>query len=246
MLRSCVLVSLLLTCCPLLASELRWGFSPQDGMPYVAVRDQQLVGGFTHLLGTRVGQALATPVRFVQTPNNRLDEYLRNGRIQVICNTNPQWMSQANLLHWSAPLFQEEDGLLQHTQSPDITDISSLTGKKLGTSLGFVYSAELMSAFAKGEIQRMDVRDLQTRIQMLNRQRLDALIDMRRPLTYRLSRNPMLPVRFSSWTASRYWMHCAYGPHLTVPPQRLDQVLLAMRENGEIDALLSQAALQPP
>lgn len=237
-----VLVGLLLACSPPLAAELLWGFGPHDGMPYVAVREQQLIGGFTYLLGERVGKALAIPVRFIETPNNRLEEFLQIGRIQVICNANPAWMAEADRLHWSAPLYQEEDRLLQHAQSLDFSDLPSLHGKTLGTSLGFVYSAPLMAAFANGSVQRKDVRDLDTRLHMLSRQRLDALIDMRRPLAYRLAHNPELAVRFSSWVASRYWMHCAYGPHLEVAAERVDQLLLELRENGEIDALLNQAA----
>lgn len=35
------------------AGELRWGFSPADGMPYVDIVDHQLQGGFTRQLGER-------------------------------------------------------------------------------------------------------------------------------------------------------------------------------------------------
>lgn len=236
------LIGLLLTWNTHASADLLWGFGPLDGMPYVAVREQQLVGGFTRLLGERVGRELAVPVRFIETPNNRLEGSLQDGRIQVICNANPDWMSQANRLHWSAPLYQEEDALLQHTQHPTFTDLASLQGKTLGTSLGFVYSPPLMAAFAAGSVQRKDVRDLDTRLHMLSLQRLDALIDMRRPLAYRLARNSELPVRFSTWVVQRYWMYCAYGPHLEVAAERLDRVLLELRERGEINALLEQAA----
>ncbi|VFT21683.1 putative periplasmic binding protein [Pseudomonas aeruginosa] len=33
------------------AGELRWGFSPADGMPYVDIVDHQLQGGFTRQFG---------------------------------------------------------------------------------------------------------------------------------------------------------------------------------------------------
>ena len=222
-------------------AELLWGFGPHDGMPYVAVRQQQLIGGFTRLLGERVSSELAIPVRFIETPNNRLEGFLLEGRIQIICNAHPDWMPQASRLHWSAPLYEEEDRLLQHVQSPDFSDLAKLQGKSLGTSLGFVYIEPLMSAFSNGNVLRQDVSDLETRLQMLSRQRLDALIDMQRPLAYRLSRNPTLPVRFSSWVVSRYWMHCAYSPHLEVAAEQLDQVLLELRDSGAIEALFEQA-----
>lgn len=237
-----VLIGLLFTCSGAPAAELLWGFGPQDGMPYVAVRHQQLVGGFTRLLGERVADRLAVRVRFIETPNNRLEGFLQEGRIQLICNANPSWVTQADHLHWSQPLYQEEDSLLQHAESADYSELVSLHGKTLGTSLGFVYSAPLMAAFSNGSVQRQDVRDLETRVHMLSRRRLDALIDMRRPLAYYLARNPELPVRFSSWVVSRYWMHCVYSPHLGVAAEQMDKVLLELREHGEIDAMLNQAA----
>lgn len=237
-----VVMGLLFTCSAASAAELLWGFGPHDGMPYVAVREQQLVGGFTRLLGERVANELNLPVRFIETPNNRLEGFLQDGRIQIICNANPEWMSHPDQLHWSEPLYQEEDSVLQHEHAADLRDLAGLRGKTLGTSLGFSYGTALMAAFQDGSVQRQDVRDLPTRVQMLSRQRLDALIDMRRPLAYYLARNPGLPVRFSSWVAGRYWMYCAYSPHLTTTVKRLDAVLLQLREQGEIAAMLEQAA----
>ena len=223
------------------AEELRWGFGPLDGMPYVDVESQQLVGGFTLLLGQRVGQRLGLQVRFIEAPNNRLESFLLQGRIQLICNANPAWLGPSARLHWSAPLYEEEDVLLQHAQQPAFSDLASLRGKTIGTSLGFVYSAALMAAFADGSVVRKDVRDLETRLHMLALRRLDAVIDMRRPLAYRLAREPDLPLRFSPWVVQRYNMHCVYGEPLPIAAERLDEILLEMRDSGEIRALLLQA-----
>lgn len=237
-----LLICLLLACDgPADAEELRWGFGPLDGMPYVAVEQQQLVGGFTKLLGERVAQRLELSVRFIEAPNNRLEAFLQEGRIQLICNSNPEWMEQASRWHWSVPLYQEEDVLLQHDQQPPFTDLASLHGRTVGTSLGFVYSAALMNAFADGSVRRKDVRDLDTRLHMLARQRLDAVIDMRRPLAYRLAREPGLPMHVSPWVVQHYAMHCVYGPHLPLAASQLDEVLQSMRDSGEIAALLEEA-----
>lgn len=237
----------LLLCCNTLAraEELLWGFGPIDGMPYVEVREQQLVGGFTKLLGERVGQTLGLRVRFVEVPNNRLESFLAKGRIQLICNTNPEWLEQPARWHWSEPLYEEQDMLLQHRQQPPLVSLDSLHGKSLGTSLGFVYSAELMAAFADGSVRRKDVRDLDTRLHMLSHQRLDALIDMRRSLAYRLARSPGLPLSFSPWVVQSYWMHCVYGPNLPTSSARLDATLQELRDRGEIAALLLQAEDTP-
>ncbi|MGH8353585.1 MAG: substrate-binding periplasmic protein [Pseudomonas sp.] len=221
------------------AAELRWGFGPSDGMPYVEVHDHELQGGFTRLLGERVGQRLGLSVQFIETPNKRLEEFIQRGRIHLICNNNPEWVSQPQRYHWSPPLFEEEDVLLQHRERPPLTGLAALRGKVLGTSLGYVYTPPLMEAFAQGEITRQDVRDLDTRMQMLSKHRLDALIDMRRPLAFELAKHPELPLSFSPWVVQRYSLHCSYGPQLPVAAELLDEALQALHDQGVIAALLN-------
>ncbi|SDG74762.1 ABC-type amino acid transport substrate-binding protein [Pseudomonas benzenivorans] len=241
LLRALLIVSL--SCLSALSSaeELRWGFSSADGMPYVEVKEQQLRGGFTHRLGTRVSQRLGLAPRFIETPNKRLETFIQQGRIHLICNANPEWVAEPHRYHWSPALYQEEDVLLLHNQHAPIDSLEDLYGAVLGTQLGYVYSVPLMEAFARRLVTRRNVRDLDTGLTMLSKQRIDALIDMRRPLTHKLARRPELPVRFSSWVVQRYDLHCLYGPQLPVSAERLDSLLLELRDTGEIARMLDGA-----
>jgi ABC-type amino acid transport substrate-binding protein len=222
------------------AAELRWGFGPSDGMPYVEVRDHLLLGGFIRQFGEQVSERLGLVPQFIETPNKRLEAFLQQGRIHLICNLNPEWVADSRLYHWSPVLFEEEDALLQHADLPPLHSLQALHGKVLGTSLGYIYTVPLMEAFARGDIVRQDVHDLETRMLMLGKQRLDAVIDMRRALRYELTRHPDLPLRFSPWVVQRYNMHCAYGKQLPVSAERLDDTISSLREQGIIAALLEQ------
>lgn len=237
------LLIVLLSCLSALSSaeELRWGFSNADGMPYVEVKDQQLRGGFTHRLGTRVGQRLGLAPRFIETPNKRLETFIQQGRIHLICNANPEWLAEPQRYHWSPALYQEEDVLLLHNLHAPIDRLEDLYGAVLGTQLGYVYSVPLMEAFARQLVTRHNVRDRDTGLTMLSKQRIDALIDMRRPLAHRLAQRPELPVRFSSWVVQRYDLHCLYGPQLPVSAEHLDSLLLELRDTGEIARMLDGA-----
>lgn len=221
-----------------LGEELRWGFGPADGMPYAQVGDHALLGGFIRHLGERIAKELSVSVSFVETPNKRIEESLKNGRIHVICNSNPEWMVDATAYHWSPPLIEEEDALLQHRDSPAISGLADLKGKVLGTSLGFAYAMPLMEAFANNDVERKDVRDLDTRLNLLSHKRLDAIIDMRRSLAYELAARPDAPLVFSPWVVERYQLHCAYGSQLPVPAEQLDAALQHLRDSGEIESLL--------
>lgn len=220
------------------AEELRWGFGPADGMPYVEVENHQLRGGFTHLLGTRVGQRLGLDLHFVETPNKRLEEFIQRGRIHLICNTNPEWLAEPQRYHWSPPLYQEEAVLLLHPQAAQIRGLTDLYGKVLGTQLGYVYSLPLMEAFARKQVTRQDIRDLDTRLFMLSHQRIDALIDMRRPLQYKLALRPELSLQFNAWVVQRYDLHCVYAAQLPVSAERLDGLLQELRDQGELARML--------
>ncbi|NQD95097.1 ABC transporter substrate-binding protein [Pseudomonas sp. CrR25] len=220
------------------ATELLWGFGPADGMPYVAVEDHRLHGGFTHRLGLRVSQRLGLGLRFVETPNKRLEDFIQRGRIHLICNTHPEWLAEPQRYRWSPALYQEEDVLLLHQQDVSVRSLEELYGKVLGTQLGYVYSLPLMEAFARKQVIRKDIRDLDTRLYMLSKQRIDALIDMRRPLQYKLAMHPNLPLHFNSWVVQRYNLHCVYGPQLPVAAERMDEVLQELRDQGELARML--------
>lgn len=231
-----VLVTCSATYCS--AEELRWGFATADGMPYVDVVDQQLRGGVIYQLGQQASQRLGLTVHFVETPNKRIEEFMQRGHIHVICNNNPQWMAEPLRYHWSPPLYEEEDVLLQHRQQPPIDSLEDLYGKVLGTQLGYVYNVPLMAAFANHQVTRRDVRDLRTSLNLLKKQRLDAIIDMRRPINFQLAKGPDAPLQFSPWVIQRYEMHCTYGPTLPVSAERLDKVLQELRDQGSISQML--------
>lgn len=220
------------------AEELRWGFSAADGMPYVEVQDRQLRGGFTYQLGTRVGQRLGLEPRFVETPNKRLERFIQEGRIHLICNANPEWVAEPQRYHWSPSLYQEEDVLVLHRQHAAIDRLEDLYGAVVGTQLGYVYSVPLMEAFARRLITRQNIRDLDTGLTLLSRQRIDALINMRRTLTHKLAQRADLPLRFSTWVVQRYDLHCLYGQQLPISAEQLDRTLQELRDSGAIARML--------
>lgn len=221
------------------ADELRWGFATADGMPYVDVHEQQLRGGVIYNLGQLASQQLGFEAAFVETPNKRIDEFMQRGRIHVICNSNPQWIDNPERYHWSAPLYSEEDVLLLHRQHAPINSLHELYGKTIGTQLGYVYNSELMAAFASKQIIRQDLRDHSAGLNLLRKQRLDAIIDMRRPLRFQLTKRADAPLQINPWVIERYDMHCTYSPQLPVSTERLDKILQQLRDQGLIEQMFN-------
>lgn len=92
---------------------------------------------------------------------------------------------------------------------------------------------------------RQNVRDLDSGLHLLSRQRLDALIDMRRPLAYKLAQRPEPPQHFSDWVVQRYDLYCIYGQHLPSGAERLNEVLLELRDSGAIARMLDGSPESP-
>lgn len=221
------------------AGELRWGFATADGMPYVDVQAQQLRGGIIYKLGRLASQQLGYEAQFVETPNKRIDEFMQRGRIHVICNSNPQWIDKPERYHWSAPLYREEDVLLVHRQHAPINSLQDLYGRNLGTQLGYVYNSALMDAFAAQKIIRQDLRDRSVGFNLLRKQRLDAIIDMRRSLSFQLAKRADSPLQINPWVIERYDMHCTYSPQIPVSAELLDKTLQQLRDQGVIERMLN-------
>ncbi|WP_324733965.1 hypothetical protein [Pseudomonas paeninsulae] len=128
------------------AEAVHRGFSPADSLPYAEVHNHQLRGGFTHRLGSRVGQHLSLELHFVETPNRRIEELIQRGRIHLIGNANPEWAAEPQRYRRSPKLYQEADVIHLHDRKAPVAGLQDLYGKVLGTRLGYVYSRPLMKA----------------------------------------------------------------------------------------------------
>lgn len=191
-----------------LAGPINWGFSPSDPPPYVAMSGTALQTSLTRDLGELVASTTARAVVFVAVPNNRIDEAFTQGRIDIICNTQPSWHSHPEQLSWSDVLYEDADVIATRSLSRSPASLSDLKGAMVGATLGYHYSEPLTEAFASGQLTRHDVRDLNTRIKMLERGRLDATVEMRRPLQHYLLTKPA-NIQISDWEIERFDLRCA-------------------------------------
>ncbi|WP_324733964.1 hypothetical protein [Pseudomonas paeninsulae] len=93
---------------------------------------------------------------------------------------------------------------------------------------------------------RQNVRDLDSGLNLLSWQRLDARIDMCRPLPYKLAQRPERPLHFCDLAVQRYDLYCIYGQHLPSGAKWLDEVLLELRDSGTIARMLDSTPALPP
>ena len=222
----------------LLAEPLVWGYSPSDPPPYVEMTGAELDNSVTRDLGELVAANLGRRLSFVAVPNNRIEDALKSGRIHMICNTQPQWHSQPELLHWSAVLYEDADVLATPASQPAPQTLASLQGALVGTTIGYHYSSELTRAFERGDLVRRDVRNIETRLKMLERGRLDASIDLRRALSYQLHKHPA-DIRVSDWPLELFALRCA-APKTTAGSADLVEAIDKLLALGQIQQILNR------
>lgn len=205
------------------AGPINWGYSPSDPPPYVAMDGADLASSLTRDLGELVAGAVKQPVHFVAVPNNRIDEAFAQGRIDIICNTLPSWHSRPEQLNWSDVLYEDADVIATRRADRAPAQLDDLQGSLIGTTLGYHYSESLTNAFANGQLTRHDVRDMETRIKMLERGRLDATVEMRRPLQHHLL-SSTAAIQISAWEIEHFDMRCAARPETDKATQLIDTI----------------------
>ena len=127
------------------APSMIFSYSPQP----------QLDGGVWKDLLDSIGHQLGQRVEYLPLARKRMDSYLQNGQIDMVCNTNPAWWEAPERFHWSLPLSEQVERFVSPlTLHERITSLSQLNGRRIGTVIGYHYPA-LAYAFAHGA-QRID------------------------------------------------------------------------------------------
>ena len=73
------------------------------------------------------------------------------------------------------------------------------------------------------------------------REARERVLIMQRNLAYKLAQHPQMQLHFSPWVVQRYEVYCAYSSHLPIPAERLDALLLELRDERMIDQWLDEA-----
>jgi len=233
------LASLSLITLPCLSEPLLWGYSPSDPPPYVQLQGNELQPSLTRTIGEAVADVTGREVHFIATPNNRIDESLAIGRIHIICNTLPDWLSAPEQLLWTQSLYEDADVVITRQAQPAPNSLDELQGAIVGTTLGYHYSPAITAAFDQQAMTRHDVRDLPTRLKMLERERLDAVIDLRRAVTHVLPENQST-FHISQWEVEHFSLRCAVANPTELDHQKLVQQIDEMINTGQIQEIVTR------
>lgn len=116
-------------------------------------------------------------IQYLDLPRARIESWLETGQADIACFLNPDWVVEPSLYNWSPPLFATQQLFIRRADSPPITALPDLAGKRVGTTRGFTYP-ELEQVFALGDVIRDDAHTLQSNLKRLEQGRLDVVMSV--------------------------------------------------------------------
>lgn len=150
--------------------------SESNTPPYAIFNAEQMVeAGISKDILDELATALDKPIQYLNLPRSRVEPWLIEGKADIACFLNPDWVSEPAALDWSEALFTTQQLLVRRPESAPISAIQHLAGKRVGTTRGFTYP-ELEQVFALGDVIRDDAHSLQSNLARLKQGRLDVVM----------------------------------------------------------------------
>lgn len=197
-----------------LADRLVFAYGPGNGEPFAITKGNTLVSGLFKDMGDEIASRLGYKAEYLHTPQNRVAQLLKQGDIDGVCMTHPDWIEEADSYIWSKTIAQDFDHLVSlKERNYNFHSLSDLHSLIIGAMTGYIYSNDLMKYIRSGKAYRRDFNNLDALYSSLLAERIDTIIDSKISVNYRkktLTSNQTLSI--SQLTVYQYDLHCAFSP----------------------------------
>ncbi|WP_047248147.1 substrate-binding periplasmic protein [Chromobacterium subtsugae] len=125
----------------LAAAELRIGVADTDAAPIAVLSEDgnTLTGGLARELGMLLAEEMGMKPQFVILARRRVESAVETGKVDIVCNANPDWYSNSSRLNWSREIYPLTERVLSLKNMPAIRQLDDLSGKRIGTQHGYHY-----------------------------------------------------------------------------------------------------------
>lgn len=218
----------------------RFNVSPNGYPPYLINEDDQTTGIMWEVV-SEITNRLGYSLEAVKVPRKRVDQMLLEGMIDGTSRAK-EWTDRPEEFLFTDAIVDIEEVVFFPADSPaDFRVAEDLYSLTLVTHLGYHYPA-LEPHFKSGDIRRFDVpSDRDLFIYVVSGDDLDAAIADRLVGQWLLLKQGMqTEFRVSSSAVSRSGLRLMLRPDWQSFAKAFNKELAAMRENGEIEAILSK------
>lgn len=224
------------------SNELIVGYGKFNAEPYTIIKDGKLVSGIIKNIMDRVGEELGIKIQYVEVPRVRYPNLLKKGSVHIDLISNRKWLKKPQDYHWSLPIFKEKDIIVLNKKNTfPISKAADLSGKKLGTILGYKYTKQTEKLIAKKFITRVDVYSVNNSLEMLKRLRVDAVLDSDILVKHYIKKHNLHDILLiSDWVESEHFIEAALSKKAPITLSTFNKVLKKLKKNGEIQHILKE------
>lgn len=239
-----VLTSLAISACAR-AGSLIFAFGDHNEAPFAIVQDGRLTGGFALEFGQALAARLGREPVFRFVPRNRISAEIAAGGVDVYCLAALPFYPAFAPDRFTQPLFADQDILLLSAGLRGPAELSSLTGARVGTVLGFLYPPAIEAMFAARAADRIDARNAEGNLRKLLSGRLDAVILPLAAWRLALSRDPALAggVRPDHISIAVRERTCLVSPSSTIGVPEMDMAIRSLVADGTLPNLIRHMGL---
>jgi ABC-type amino acid transport substrate-binding protein len=233
------LLALLLLTAPARAEPppLRMAIDSATQMPMARIDGERVLGGMNHALGALLAERTGVAIRYAAVPRKRLLGQLLSGEAHLVCTYLPAWLPGPEL-QWSQAFFRQNDLLLTRADARAPRALSDLAGRRIGTTLGFVYQ-ELDQALGR-DFLREDAPSAETNLRKLAAGRLDHVVVEQRLLRHLQREGRLTTLLHPPLQLGLQRTRCALGPQAPVSLQQLNKAIASLERDGSLARLYAR------
>lgn len=204
-------------------------------MPWAHFQDGKLDAGLLKDLGEAIAQGLGRRAKFISASSNRVRSLLFDGGADALCYVRPEWID--GVYNWTPSFIKDGAVVAARVGVPVITSLAELSGKPVGTVLGYRYP-ELESALGH-KFVREDAPAMESNLRKLIAGRMEYAILEKIMLDYHLRLDKSIKLRTDLLYVS-FDAQCAFSRSSVIPFSDVELVINTMIKDGHVNEIFSR------
>ncbi len=194
------------------------------------------VQGFDVDLGEEIGKELGYPVKWVKLGSERLFEVLKNGEVEFVLSAVSITSERRDEFQFSDPYFVTNITLARRKDKPEIKDLASLAGKRVGVETASAASLFMEKQTTAPNVTVVKFPTLDDALGALNRTEINAVAGGEHILTYSIYKSfPYLITSGVSLTEDRYGVAVRKGEDKLLGI--INSTIARLQKSGEFENL---------
>ena len=219
---------------------LRYGVVDSMGYPLVVTKGQgAITSGVLHDLGQAMARQLGAEWVLMPVARRRVEPYLLQSRVDLICYLSPQWTGLGDQVQWSIAHLPQVERLVSLKATPVVADaVNSVSGRKVSTQLGYAYPS-IQALFESKQSVRVDEARIDLMFKAVEIGRSDLLISSEAEISAFFANNPSKKNLFqvSKVPFSITPTQCAIAPQSGFSKSQIDLALGELLRSGAIKGI---------